>query len=167
MDFEGAYAIEGAKEVSTVMTRHVSRLLRPWLASQLQGDGLQASTLCTMRTVLCMLCLMSACVRISSERQSISIPNDKYSMPRQARRRQATDRFKHYLQQAVHTGSHACSWALGSGGSGGGSRKQEAEAAGRKERAEEQRGVALHLRLAPDGRALTLTKASRDASAAV
>lgn len=28
MDFEGGHPIEGAKEVSTVMTRHVSRALR-------------------------------------------------------------------------------------------------------------------------------------------
>ena len=30
MDYEGAYPIEGAKEVGTLMTRHVSRALRPW-----------------------------------------------------------------------------------------------------------------------------------------
>jgi len=41
VDFEEGYAIEGAKEVSTVMTRHVSRLLRTWLSSQLQDDSLQ------------------------------------------------------------------------------------------------------------------------------
>ena len=41
VDFEGMYAIEGAKEVSTVMTRHVSRLIRPWLAEQSQEDNLQ------------------------------------------------------------------------------------------------------------------------------
>lgn len=41
VDFEGSYGIEGAKEVSTVMTRHVSRLLRPWLAGQSQGETLQ------------------------------------------------------------------------------------------------------------------------------
>jgi hypothetical protein len=43
VDFEGMYAIEGAKEVSTVMTRHVSRLIRPWLAEQSQGENLQVS----------------------------------------------------------------------------------------------------------------------------
>ena len=41
VDFEGMYAIEGAKEVSTVMTRHVSRLIRPWLAEQSQEGNLQ------------------------------------------------------------------------------------------------------------------------------
>ena len=30
MDFEGEYPIEGAKEVGTLMTRYVSRALRPW-----------------------------------------------------------------------------------------------------------------------------------------
>ena len=33
VDFEEGFAIEGAKEVSTVSTRHVTRLLRPWLAA--------------------------------------------------------------------------------------------------------------------------------------
>lgn len=31
VDFEGGHPIEGAKEVSTVMTRYVSRALRLWL----------------------------------------------------------------------------------------------------------------------------------------
>lgn len=30
VDFEGPYPIEGAKEVGTLMTRYVSRALRPW-----------------------------------------------------------------------------------------------------------------------------------------
>ena len=34
MDFEGPHPIEGAKEVSTVMTRHVSRAVRLWLHQQ-------------------------------------------------------------------------------------------------------------------------------------
>ena len=34
VDFEGAYPIEGAKEVSTLMTRYVSRTLRAWSAQQ-------------------------------------------------------------------------------------------------------------------------------------
>ena len=34
VDFEEGYAIEGAKEVATVVTRHVTRLLRPWLAAR-------------------------------------------------------------------------------------------------------------------------------------
>jgi hypothetical protein len=34
VDFEGAYPIEGAKEVSTLMTRHVSRALRAALGGQ-------------------------------------------------------------------------------------------------------------------------------------
>ena len=32
VDFDGEYPIEGAKEVGTLMTRHVSRALRPWTA---------------------------------------------------------------------------------------------------------------------------------------
>lgn len=35
MDFEGAYPIEGAKEVGTLMTRHVSRALRAFTGKQL------------------------------------------------------------------------------------------------------------------------------------
>ena len=42
VDFDDGYAIEGAKEVSTVMTRHVSRMLRPWLAQQAEPDRLTA-----------------------------------------------------------------------------------------------------------------------------
>lgn len=34
VDFEDGYAIEGAKEVSTVATRHLTRLLRPWQVEQ-------------------------------------------------------------------------------------------------------------------------------------
>jgi hypothetical protein len=30
VDFDGDYPIEGAKEVGTLMTRYVSRALRPW-----------------------------------------------------------------------------------------------------------------------------------------
>ena len=37
VDFEGAYPIEGAKEVGTLMTRYVSRALRPW-SGQLGAD---------------------------------------------------------------------------------------------------------------------------------
>lgn len=36
VDFEGKYPIEGAKEVGTLMTRYISRVLRPW-SSQLSG----------------------------------------------------------------------------------------------------------------------------------
>lgn len=36
VDFEVGYAIEGAKEVSTVATRHVTRLLRPWRTEQIE-----------------------------------------------------------------------------------------------------------------------------------
>jgi hypothetical protein len=38
VDFEGPYPIEGAKEVSTLMTRHVSRALRSWKARQRPGQ---------------------------------------------------------------------------------------------------------------------------------
>ncbi|BDA43300.1 probable chaperone protein ClpB [Coccomyxa sp. Obi] len=34
VDFEGPYPIEGAKEVSTLMTRYISRALRAWSAQQ-------------------------------------------------------------------------------------------------------------------------------------
>lgn len=34
VDFEGAYPIEGAKEVATLMTRYVSRALRTWSSQQ-------------------------------------------------------------------------------------------------------------------------------------
>jgi hypothetical protein len=40
VDYEGGFPIEGAKEVSTVMTRHVSRQLRSW--SQSRGVLVQA-----------------------------------------------------------------------------------------------------------------------------
>ena len=36
VDFEGKYPIEGAKEVGTLMTRYISRVLRPW-SGQLSG----------------------------------------------------------------------------------------------------------------------------------
>ncbi len=34
VDYEGPYPIEGAKEVSTLMTRYISRTLRAWSAQQ-------------------------------------------------------------------------------------------------------------------------------------
>jgi hypothetical protein len=34
VDFDGDFPIEGAKEVTTLMTRYVSRLLRLWAAAQ-------------------------------------------------------------------------------------------------------------------------------------
>lgn len=46
VDFEGPHPIEGAKEVSTVMTRHVSRALRLWLHNRraLAPEQLQRAT---------------------------------------------------------------------------------------------------------------------------
>ncbi len=70
----------------------------------------------------------------------------------QARRRQATDRFKHYLQHAAHTGGSAVSRVLGGGSGSSG----QDEAAARQGDAQEEDGVALHLKLSPDGRTLTL-----------
>lgn len=108
VDFEGSYTIEGAKEVSTVMTRHVSRLLRPWLAGQAQPDTLKE------------------------------------------RRRQATDRVKHYWQQAVTGSGAALSGALKGSGLQSGSGQQPAQ------KAEAESDVTLHLRVARDGRTLAL-----------
>jgi hypothetical protein len=95
VDFEGAYSIEGAKEVSTVMTRHVSRLIRPWLAEQSHGENLQVSE--TSMDVE-----QATCSIVADSRSSIQID---YNV--QERRRQATDRLKQYLGSAAIRSSRA------------------------------------------------------------
>lgn len=50
VDFDGAYPIEGAKEVGTLMTRYVSRALRPW-SGQLGAPGKGAKAAAAISSV--------------------------------------------------------------------------------------------------------------------
>lgn len=53
VDFEEGYAIEGAKEVATVATRHVTRLLRPWLAAHSDRCSLRVHVIAPHRFLRC------------------------------------------------------------------------------------------------------------------
>ena len=53
MDFDGEYPIEGAKEVATLMTRYVSRALRPWtLSGAAEGGGKRMAQLAVVGSKL-------------------------------------------------------------------------------------------------------------------
>lgn len=68
----------------------------------------------------------------------------------QVRRRQATDRVKHYWQQAVTGSGAALSGALKGSGLQSGRNQQPAQ------KAEAECDVTLHLRVARDGKVLAL-----------
>lgn len=149
VDFEGSYAIEGAEEVSTVMTRHVSRLLRPWLAGQTQGDTLQVSDE-FQDLVLLQRCLRTARLHGLGPWH---LPAESMDCHVQERRRQATDRFKHYFEKAMISGSKAVGSVLQ--GSGLQENQMEDQAAADSP---PEYDTALTLRAARDQRALTLEK---------
>jgi hypothetical protein len=137
VDFEGAYAIEGAKEVSTVMTRHVSRLLRPWLLERTQDESLQVRCVDVERDISNIDCLKFG--------HALTGQSDV-----QERRRQTTVRFKQYFATAVSSSSRAVSSFLK------GSAVQGTVYPQQSEREVPEHDVTLRLLLTKGGNALAL-----------